>query len=232
MSAELVPVAVPGATVPLQAVHVGGHAFVALRPLCDSLGIDADAQAKRLKRTSWATTSIMTVVAADGKPREMLMIDRRTLTMWLATIDSGRVSPQSRPTIEAFQRQAADALDAYFNQRTVRVPAVNQFDALRAMIDQLEAAQRDAAEAKQLAERNEARLDSIEGKHGWLTALGYARINGMPTYEKFLARFSRCAGMIARTHGIDPDKVHHPHFGTVNSYPAWVWELAAEGFAA
>jgi hypothetical protein len=232
MSAELVPVEVPGASARLQAVHVDGHAFVALRPLCDSLGIDADAQAKRLKRTSWATTSIMTVVAADGKPRQMLMIDRRTMTMWLATIESGRVTAQSRPTIEAFQREAADALDAYFNKRAVAAPAINQFDVLRAAIDQIEAAQRDAAEAKALAQLNEARLDSIEGNHGWLTALGYARNNGLPTYEKFLAKFSRCAGMIARSHDIEPNKVHHPHFGKVNSYPTWVWDLAAEGFGA
>lgn len=33
----------------------------------------------------------MTSVAADGKVREMVFIDRRTFTMWLATIDTGRL---------------------------------------------------------------------------------------------------------------------------------------------
>jgi hypothetical protein len=231
MSAELVRIPVPGAD-DLMALQSDGNQWAALKPMCDSLGIDTWAQQRRLNGRSWATTAVMAVVAADGKAREMVMIDRASIPMWLATIDERRVSEAARPKLIALQREAADALDAYFNKRAIVAPAVNQFDVLRAAIDQIEAAQREAAQAKALAERNEARLDSIEGNHGWLTALGYARIKGLPTYEKFLAKFSRCAGMIARSHGIDPNKVHHPHFGTVNSYPAWVWDLAAEGFSA
>lgn len=231
MTAELVRVPVPGAD-DLMAMQANGNQWAALKPMCDSLGIDTWSQQRRLNGRSWATTAVMTVVAADGKQREMVMIDRASIPMWLATIDERRVAAEARPKLIAYQREAAAALDAYFNQRAVDVPPVNQFDVLRAAIDQIEAAQREAAEAKAIAERNEARLDSIEGNHGWLTALGYARVKGLPTYEKFLSRFSRHAGMIARSHSIDPNKVHHPHFGTVNSYPTWVWDLAAEGFGA
>lgn len=229
MSADLVAVPVPGADLPMQAAQIDGRAFVAFRPLCDSLGVDPDTQAKKLRSRSWATTVLTTVVAADGRARDMLMVDRRTLTMWLATLDERRVGEAARDRVIAYQAQAADALDAYFNQR-IAAPAMNQLDVLRAALDQIEAAQRDAADAKAIAERAEARLDGIEGRHDWYSALGYARLNGMPTYEKFLAKLSRCAGMIARSHDIAPDKVPHAHYGTVNSYPRWVWELAAEGF--
>jgi hypothetical protein len=34
---------------------------------------------------------MMHAVAADGKTREMTFIDRRAFTMWLATIDTGRL---------------------------------------------------------------------------------------------------------------------------------------------
>lgn len=40
---------------------------------------------------SWATVVVRTTVAADGKTREKTFIDRRTFTMWLATIDTGRL---------------------------------------------------------------------------------------------------------------------------------------------
>ncbi|WP_425305168.1 phage antirepressor N-terminal domain-containing protein [Corynebacterium diphtheriae] len=43
---------------------------------------------------SWATTVKMTGVGLDGKNREMTCIDLRTLTMWLATIDTNRVDAQ------------------------------------------------------------------------------------------------------------------------------------------
>ena len=67
---------------------------VALRPVCETLGLDADSQLQRIKRQPWATTVIMTGVAADGKTYEMMLIDRRTFTMWLATIGPGLAGPR------------------------------------------------------------------------------------------------------------------------------------------
>lgn len=65
-------------------------AHVALRPVCEALGLDADSQLQRLKRQSWTCTVIMTVrMPGDSQSREMTFIDRRTFTMWLATIDTG-----------------------------------------------------------------------------------------------------------------------------------------------
>lgn len=66
-------------------------AHVALRPVCETLGLDANGQWQRLRRRSWATACMMHAVAADGKTREMTFIDRRAFTMWLATIDTGRL---------------------------------------------------------------------------------------------------------------------------------------------
>jgi hypothetical protein len=149
--------------------------------------------------------------------------------MWLATIDENRVNEQSRSALIAYQREASGALDAYFNKRTA-APAMNQLDVLRAALDQIEAAQRDATEARAIAQRTDDRLAAIEGKHDWLSALAYARINNLPTHTKYLKRLGVCATRIAKTHGIVPNKVQHQLFGTVNSYPVWVWDNAAEGF--
>ena len=66
-------------------------AHVALRPVCDSLGLDFSGQLQRLQHQSWATVGVTPTVAADGKTREMAVIDRRAFTMWLATIDTGRL---------------------------------------------------------------------------------------------------------------------------------------------
>jgi hypothetical protein len=116
MSADLIPVPVPGADLPMQAAQIEGRAFVAFRPLCDSLGVDPDSQAKKLRARSWATTVLTAVVAADGRTRDMLMVDRRTLTMWLATLDERRIGEAARARVIAYQAQAADALDAYFHE--------------------------------------------------------------------------------------------------------------------
>ena len=101
--------------------------YVALRPVCEALGLDADSQLQRIKRQLWATTVIMTGVAADGKMHEMTFIDRRTFTMWLATIDTGRVkNERTRELVRTYQCEAADALDRYFNEGVAVNPRTEQ----------------------------------------------------------------------------------------------------------
>lgn len=230
---DLVPIPVPGTDRQIMATVIGGKPMVSLRHACDAISIDYSGQLQKLKGKSWATVEMIATVGADGKPREMAMIDRRTFTMWLATIDTSRVASAARPTIEAFQAEAADALDAYFSTgvAVATTTSLSQFDILRAAIDRLEESERVANEAKSIAERADARLDGIEGKHDWFSALAFAKLNGLPTYTKFLAKLGTCASMIARAHDISPDKVQHAHYGTVNSYPEWIWKLAADGMA-
>jgi len=113
---ELATIPVPGTDGGLMGALVDGTPSAALKPMCDLLDVDYSTQLRKLKGKSWATVGLMPMVAADGKQREMAMIDRRTMTMWLATIDENRVKPEAKPILIAFQAEAADALDAYFNQ--------------------------------------------------------------------------------------------------------------------
>lgn len=46
----------------------------------------------------------------------MFMVDRRTLTMWLATINETRVAPEVKETLIVYQREAVNALDEYFHK--------------------------------------------------------------------------------------------------------------------
>lgn len=214
--------------------EIDGKAIAALRPIVEELlGLDYSTQLRKLKGKSWAVLVKMTTTGADGKTYEMVGIDRKTLTMYLATLDEGRVKPEIRPTLVALQAEAADALDAYFHAGIAVRPAqpASQLDILRSMIDQIEAGQRDAAEAKALSVKTEARLDAIEGRHDWYSALGYARLHKLNTSSQYLNRVGRQASMIAKRNNIEPVKVPHQLFGEVNSYPAWIWELTMEAAA-
>jgi len=119
---------------------------------------------------------------------------------------------------------------AYFVARTQQaesMASVSVFDLMRAQIDQVEAAHRTAEEAKAIATKTEARLDAIEGRHDWYSALGYARLVGHGnTSSQFLNKVGRQASSIAKANGVDAVKVPHALYGTANSYPVWVWELA------
>lgn len=113
MSNQIVAIPFHGQTV--QSVEVDGKPHVVFRPLVESLGLDADSQMKRLRRHSWACPAKMTVQMGN-QGREVTLVDIRTLTMWLATIDENRVSEEARPLVIAYQNEVADAIESYWTQ--------------------------------------------------------------------------------------------------------------------
>lgn len=108
----------------LDVVHLeGGDVGVSLKRLCEAVPIDYPSQRKRLLRAAkagarWATVVKMTTVGLDGKPRTMLVLPRRSIPMWAATVDLGMVDEASRPGITEklafYQDQAADLLADHF----------------------------------------------------------------------------------------------------------------------
>lgn len=170
------------------------------------------------------------MVAFETRPKPAGQIGGGPVTV--ATLDEPSAALlmtylRNTPKIKAFKK----ALVAeFYAMRGMLVGnnSMSQFDVLRHAIDGLEAAHRVAEEAKQIAQRSEARLDGIEGKHDWFSALAFARLNGLPTYEKFLRRLGSHATMVARAHDIAPEKAQHGHYGAVNRYPEWIWQLAAD----
>lgn len=98
------------------AVDVDGKPHIILKPALESIGIDPWTQTEKLRTRSWATTSQRLVVAADGKPREMVTCDVRTFLMLLATIDERRVAADVRAKLVAYQAEVADAIEQYWTK--------------------------------------------------------------------------------------------------------------------
>lgn len=109
-------VEIPFKSTTITAMSDEGKPLVSLRHMCESIGVNFASQFAKLKKKSWACVVLNTTHDATGRLQEMTMVDRRTMTMWLATIEASRVKPDARPMLEAFQNEAADALDAYFNE--------------------------------------------------------------------------------------------------------------------
>lgn len=231
MSTDLVHVPVPGAAVPMQATIVDGDPFVALKPMCDAIGVDVDGQRRKLDQAEWARTELISVRDSAGRVQRMVGVHADCIPMWLATISPTRIAAEAQQLLIAYQREAAKALRDYFYRGVAVQPqTMNELDVLRAALDQIEAAQRVAAEAKEIAQRTDDRLAAIEGKHDWFAAIGYARQAGLPTNTRYLQRLGKAAAAVGRAHGIEPNPVQHQLYGMVNSFPVWIWDLAADGF--
>ncbi|MFF1946776.1 phage antirepressor N-terminal domain-containing protein [Rhodococcus qingshengii] len=128
-TAQLATIPVAG-TAGILGAKVDGKAIAAFRPIVEMLGMAYSAQLQKLKSKSWAVVSKFDTTGADGKTYEMVGVGRKTLTMYLATLDENRVKEEVRPILVALQTEAADALDAYFHEGGAINPA--------ATVDQLE----------------------------------------------------------------------------------------------
>lgn len=226
----LVPVEVPGTDRPIMAAIVGKHPEVALRHASESIGLDYSTQLRKLKAKSWATVVMRPTVADDGKTRDMAMLDRRTFTMWLATIDTNRVSEDARPVLEAFQAEAADALDAYFSEGgainpsatpdqldVLVVRAAGQMQLLRAAEGIVDARFLES-KARIVIARGLGEAPEIEQHDRPLYVQDYLRTRGLSP-ELVRAKSSgfgkRVKGRFMEVHGDAPEK----HFQEVDGRP-------------
>lgn len=229
-SNALVPVQVPGTDRPLMAGQFDGKPEVALRHACDAIGLAYSKQLQKLKAKSWASVSLRDTVAEDGKPREMAMIDRRTFTMWLATIDTNRVNDTARPILEAFQAEAADALDAYFNDGgainpsatadqldTLVTKAAGQMQLLRAAAGIVDARFLEA-KARIVIARGFGEAPEIDATDRPLYVQDYLRAKGLSpdlVRAKSSGFGKRVKGRFMEVHGEAPEK----HFQEVDGRP-------------
>jgi hypothetical protein len=167
----------------IQTVLVDEEPRVIVRPTLEAMGLDADSQMKKLRRKSWATTAMTTVVAEDGKAREMATVDLDTWSMLLANIDENRVSEAARPLVVEYQKKSARALREYWTQGGAVNPAATreQVSDLRERLDGVERAR--------LAQER-------------LSAMGVAKQFGLvnSSYVEAMARTE-----LARMNGEEPD---------------------------
>ena len=100
----------------MSVVH-DGNAYVAAKPICDSLGLDWESQRKRINRDSVLSqgTVIMTVPSPGGD-QQTLCIPLEYLNGWLFGIDDSRVKPDLREALVKYKKDCYRTLHEFFYQ--------------------------------------------------------------------------------------------------------------------
>jgi len=89
---------------------------VAVRSICEALGIAFEPQFKRLKTDPILSSTITlgVTVGADGKQREMVTIPFKYVFGWLFRIDSRNVNEEARDTVLKYQIECYEVLYRHF----------------------------------------------------------------------------------------------------------------------
>lgn len=121
-------------------IEQNGVHYVAMKPICENIGIDWRAQRQRIVRDEvlCSTVVIITTVAEDGKNREMLCLPIQYLNGWLFGMDINRCNPEIRDTLIKYKKECYQALhDYWFNGKAERKTTVDDRTGLRNAVNML-----------------------------------------------------------------------------------------------
>ena len=90
----------------------GDKPYVAMKPICENIGLDWEAQRQRIKRNHVLDVSacMIKVVAQDGKFREVLALPIGCLNGWLMGVDANKVHTEIKDTLIKYQLECYDVL--------------------------------------------------------------------------------------------------------------------------
>lgn len=145
-------------------VERDGEIFVPIKPICEAIGIDVDAQRNKLNSDQFfnSTTAIIAAVAADEKEREMYCIRLRDVYGWLATINPGKVAPEAREAVAVYRRECYDVLYEHFTGSMRRTIETNNAEI--ALLQQINSAISDEKEAKSRRKKAEEALGKLRSE--------------------------------------------------------------------
>ena len=121
-------------------IEQNGNHYVAMKPICENIGLSWEPQLLRIKRDNVlsSTMIVMIIVAEDGKKREMICLPIEYLNGWLFGIDINRCKPEIRDTLIKYKKECYQALhDYWFNGKAERKTTVDDRTGLRNAVNML-----------------------------------------------------------------------------------------------
>lgn len=135
--------------------------LVPIKPICDALGIDAKVQRTKIQEHPILSSIgvLSTLVAADGKQREMLCLPLEYVFGWLFTINPANVSVEARESVVQYQLQCYRALYEYFTEPQTFLK--QKQEAMETKVTEYQECQRRFKDAQKLMSESKAELNQV-----------------------------------------------------------------------
>ena len=103
----------------LQVVADGREQLVAVKPVCEILGVDAKSQREKIEEHPlFSSVRVLSPsTGADGKTYEMVCLPLRYFPSWLFSINPNNVKEDIRENLLEYQKKCNDILYDYFFSR-------------------------------------------------------------------------------------------------------------------
>lgn len=197
-----------------------GRAYAVAADYARALGYTRSSDALKLLDEDEAGTAICRTRSANGveQNREMNVIFEDGL--WELIFRS------TLPGAKAIKKQVKDILRKIRETGRYETVALSPAQVLVQMAQQLVVQEQRLVAVELEQATTAAKVDAIEGRHDWFTALGYAKLHDFPTDRPHLARVGTKAAALMRADGQEPHHRQDATFGRVGVYPVAYLETA------
>lgn len=134
----------------LLTMHDGVEARVAIRSICEALGIDWSGQLAKIKADPVLSEGVgLSPTPSQGGMQDTVTLPLGMLQGWLFKIHPNKVRPEARETVLAFQRECYQVLHDYWTKGAAINPRMTQAlpSATSDIIKLIEAVKREANES-------------------------------------------------------------------------------------
>lgn len=92
------------------------HIFVAIKPICEALGVDPNGQIQRIKRDEILSQLSVSIhaVGRDDKRRKMTCLPHAFIYGWLFTISTDQVKDEARESLIRYKKEVYQLLYDHF----------------------------------------------------------------------------------------------------------------------
>ncbi|MBR8719965.1 hypothetical protein IX307_001148 [Bacteroides pyogenes] len=142
-------------------VSTSDEQLVAIKPICEALGIDVNGQRQRIERDEilGSTACIIHAVAADEKQREMYAIPYRYIFGWLFSIDISKVNENARESVKRYKQECYDALYEHFTEPQTFLK--QKQEVMEKKVSEYQECQRRFKDAQKLMNEAKAELNQV-----------------------------------------------------------------------
>lgn len=142
-------------------VATSDEQLVPIRPICEALGIDAEAQRQRIERDEILrpTAFVIKAVANDGKEREMYSIPYMYVFGWLFSIDTSKVNEEARPAVLKYKEECYRALYRHFTEPQTFLAEKQKV--MERKVEEYQECQRRFKDAQKLMNEAKAELNQV-----------------------------------------------------------------------
>jgi len=130
-------------------VDTNGNIFVAIKPICEALGVNFSGQIQRIKRDQILSQLCVSMhtTGRDSKQYEMACLPLQYVFGWLFSIDENAVKPEAKEQVLAYKVECHNVLyehfvkkaDRYKRQKSNILALYNEVDMLEKQKSQLSA---------------------------------------------------------------------------------------------